>query len=76
MDKGTFIRTIILGMVWLNVLLEQNGLQPIPLLNEESVAVVIAFAVSIWTWFKNNYITAKGLKQKKVLQDEGLTTAK
>lgn len=76
MDKGTLIRTIILIIVWINVVLEQNGLQPIPVLNEEAVALGLTAIVSVWVWFKNNYITAKGQKQKEVLQDAGLTKDK
>lgn len=72
-DKGTVIRSIILALVWINVVLEQNGLNPIPVLNEEVVALALTFVVSIWTWFKNNYVTAKGQKQKEVLDQKGLT---
>lgn len=73
MDRGTLIRTISLTLVWLNVWLEKAGLNTIPVLSEEEIALGLTTIVSIWTWFKNNYITAKGKKQKEVLQREGLT---
>ncbi|HVI21356.1 MAG TPA: phage holin, partial [Bacillus sp. (in: firmicutes)] len=31
---------------------------------------------AIIAWFKNNYLTVKGKKQKEVLQKNGLTNAK
>ncbi|WP_235819837.1 phage holin [Alkalihalobacillus trypoxylicola] len=43
------------------------------MLDEESVAYGLAFIVSVWTWFKNNYVTAKGRQQKEVLVEQGLT---
>ncbi|WP_121614807.1 phage holin [Virgibacillus halodenitrificans] len=72
MDKGTVIRTIALGIAWLNALLVQYGLQPIPVLDEESIAYGLAFLTSVWTWFRNNYITATGKKQKEELQKKNL----
>lgn len=76
MDKGTLVRTILLGITWLNVVLEQNGLQPIPVLDDETVALGLAFFTSIYAWFRNNYITARGQQQKEVLKRNGLTNAK
>ena len=71
-DKGTMVRTVLLFLVWLNVLLEQMGLQPVPVLSEESVALGITFVISIWAWFKNNYITLKGKKQQTVIEKNDL----
>lgn len=73
MDNGTVVRTVSLVLVWGNVWLEKAGLNTIPFLSEEEIALGLTMIVSIWTWFKNNYITAKGKKQKEVLQKEGLT---
>lgn len=72
-DKGTIVRTISLGLVWMNVWLENAGLNGVPFLSDESIALGLTFVVSIWTWFKNNYITLRGKKQKAVLEREGLT---
>lgn len=73
MDKGTVVRTVSLIIVWINVWLEQVGLNAIPVVSEETIALGLTTIVSIWTWFKNNYITLKGKQQKDVLQRQGLT---
>ena len=73
MDKGTIIRTIALVIVWLNVWLEQTGLNTIPVFSEEAIALGLTTVVSVWTWFKNNYVTVKGKQQKQVLQQNQLT---
>ncbi|WP_227995087.1 phage holin [Oceanobacillus sp. CFH 90083] len=71
-DKGTIIRTVTLVVVWINMLLSNYGLQPIPIVSEDIIAEVLAGAVTVWTWFKNNYVTAKGNQQKQVLQKNHL----
>ncbi|AUJ24217.1 phage holin [Virgibacillus dokdonensis] len=73
MDKGTVVRTIALAIVWVNAVLVNYNLQPIPLLEEEVIAYGVTFIVSVWTWFKNNYITLRGRQQKEVLQRSNLT---
>ncbi len=73
MDKGTIIRTVALVIVWINVWLEQAGLNAIPVFSEEAIALGLTTIVSIWTWFKNNYVTWKGKQQKEVLQKNYLT---
>ncbi|GLO66118.1 phage holin [Oceanobacillus kimchii] len=73
MDKGTIIRTIALGIAWANMLLSNYGLQPIPVVSEDIIAEILAGFATVWAWFRNNYITFKGKKQKQVLQEEGLT---
>ncbi|WP_164670975.1 phage holin [Virgibacillus doumboii] len=72
MDKGTVVRTMALAITWINVVLANYGLQPIPVLDEEAISYGLAFIASVWTWFKNNYVTAKGGLQKKALQAQGL----
>ena len=72
MDKGTLIRTIILVLTWVNVWLTQNGYETIPVVGEEQVALGLASAASVWAWFKNNYVLAKGRKQREELKKKGL----
>lgn len=72
MNKGTIIRTIALFITWANVALEQAGLHAIPVLSDEEIALGITFVVSVWAWFKNNYLTAKGKKQREYLENKGL----
>lgn len=76
MDKGTLIRTIVLVLALINQFLIAAGLNPIPGTEEvwgEVISTVFTAAIAIWSWFKNNYVTAKGKKQKEVLKKEGLT---
>jgi SPP1 family holin len=76
MDKMSIVRTILLFLTLGNQVLTLTGHSPLPFDNEalaESVATVLVTTVSIWTWWKNNYISAKGLKQKEVLKENGLT---
>lgn len=76
MDKGTLIRTIVLLIALVNQLLVSFGLTPIP--GDQGVwyevaSTIFTAATATWAWFKNNYITAKGKKQKEVLKQKGLT---
>ncbi|MFD2657688.1 phage holin [Gracilibacillus thailandensis] len=73
MDKGTLVRTIALAITWINVVLANNGLQPIPVGDDETIAYVLAGIASGVAWFKNNYLTLRGRKQKEVLDRNGLT---
>ncbi|WP_152658307.1 phage holin [Oceanobacillus sp. CFH 90083] len=72
MDKGTVVRTVALVIVWINMLLSNYGLQPIPVVSEDIIAEILTGTVTVWTWFKNNYVTAKGKQQKDVLQKNQL----
>jgi SPP1 family holin len=72
MDKGTLIRTILFFVAWINTILVSKGYQALPVLSETEVALVLTFAISIYTWFRNNYITKKGKKQKEVIDKYGL----
>jgi SPP1 family holin len=67
MDRGTLVRIILFVLAWVNSLLVQKGIQPLPLISEEVVAEVIAFVVSVWTLWKNQYISKKGKIQKEIL---------
>jgi len=79
MDKGTIIRTIVLLIALLNQFLVSLGLYEILGTAEEQTALlsaVFTFVTAVVAWFKNNYITAKGKKQKEVLKINNLTNAK
>ncbi|WP_026678230.1 phage holin [Fictibacillus gelatini] len=76
MDKGTIIRTIVLAIALINQFLVSLGLYEIPGTADEQTAflsTVFTFVTAAVAWFRNNYVTAKGKKQKEVLQREGLT---
>ncbi|MCT1577941.1 phage holin [Oceanobacillus kimchii] len=73
MDKSTIIRTIALAIAWINMLLSNYGLQPIPVVSEDIIAEILAGLATVWAWFKNNYVTLKGKRQKDVLLQNNLT---
>lgn len=78
-DRGTLIRTIVLFIALVNQFLIAADLNPIPGTEElwgEVLATIFTWVAAAVAWFKNNYITAKGRKQKEVLKREGLTNAK
>ncbi len=83
LDKGTVIRTVLLLIALINQILVMFGKTPLPL-DEESVnnladVLYVAFStlfttvMTLITWFKNNYVTSKGQKQKEILKQKGLT---
>lgn len=76
MDRGTVIRTIALFITWVNLILVKYDLQAIPILDDEAISIGITLIISVWAWFKNNYVTAKGKQQKEVLKENNLTNAK
>ncbi|MNU34918.1 Phage lysis protein, holin [compost metagenome] len=75
MDKASLTRTIILALALTNQMLTAAGKSPLPI-EDETVDVAIStgftIVVSIWTWWKNNYISKKGQKQKEVLENHNL----
>lgn len=71
-DKGTVIRTIALVITWVNMILANHGFETIPAVSDETIATILAGIVTVWSWFKNNYVTYRGLKQKEELQKKGL----
>ncbi|MED1202315.1 phage holin [Heyndrickxia acidicola] len=76
MDMGSMVRTIFLAAALINQILVMNGHPPLPYSNaemESTLTWVLTSVASVWAWWKNNYISHKGRKQKVVLQREGLT---
>lgn len=76
MDRGTLIRTIVLAIALLNQILVSCGLYKIPGTAEQQTEVLstlFTLVTSVIAWFKNNYVTAKGKKQKEVLKQQNLT---
>jgi SPP1 family holin len=76
MDRGTTIRTIILVIALINQTFVSFGLNPIPGDEDtwyEVISTIFTAVTAIIAWFKNNYVTAKGVKKKEVLKQKGLT---
>ncbi|ASN69134.1 hypothetical protein 7F23_21 [uncultured Caudovirales phage] len=79
MDKGTVIRTLVLFVALINQFLVSFGLYEIPGTAEEQTALlstVFTIVMAIIAWFKNNYVTAKGKKQKELLVAHNLAKKK
>ena len=78
-DKGSAIRTIVLVIALINQFLTAFGLTTIPGTTDEQILVISTIftaASAVVAWFKNNYVTVKGIKQKEVLKKNGLTKVK
>ncbi|MGM8364320.1 phage holin [Virgibacillus sp. W0181] len=79
MDKGTVIRTVTLILALINQFFVTIGKSPLPIdseLVEQLTAMFFTATTSITAWYKNNYVTKTGLKQQKVLCENGLTKGK
>ncbi|WP_273128938.1 phage holin [Bacillus weihaiensis] len=79
MDKGTVIRSIVLFIALANQFLVSFGLYEIPGTAEEQTAflsTLFTIIMAIIAWFKNNYVTAKGKKQKELLVTHNLAKQK
>lgn len=75
MDNGTIIRTIVLIIAVVNQFLVSAGLYEIPGTAEEQtlfISTIFTTIATVVAWFKNNYVTAKGKRQKEVLKEKGL----
>ncbi len=75
LDKGTVIRTAALLLALTNQILVLAGKSPLPIDSEllnQLIAVLFTTITSVIAWFKNNYVTKTGKKQKKVLLEKGL----
>ena len=78
MDTGTKVRLILFLVAWVNQLLTYFNLEPIPLDETtaqqvyDSASVIFTIAITIWTSFKNNYVTLRGKQQREVLKKNGL----
>lgn len=82
-DKGTVIRTVLLLIAFINQTLVMFGQTALPI-SEEQVQIagdslyvagstIFTMVTAIIAWFKNNYVTEKGKKQKEILKQKGLS---
>ncbi|RKQ37304.1 phage holin [Oceanobacillus halophilus] len=79
MDRGTIIRTAALVIALTNQFLVMFGKSPLPIdseLIEQIVSSIFTVVTSLAAWFKNNYVTKNGKKQKEILEQNGLTKKK
>lgn len=79
LDKGTIIRTVLLFLALLNQFLVMFGKSPLPIdseLIEQFLSGLFTIITTLIAWFKNNYVTKTGHKQKEILLEKGLTAMK
>jgi SPP1 family holin len=72
MDKASLGRIIALIIVLVNAVLNLLGYKTIPDEFGEYITSLLLIIVSLWTAWKNNYLSKKGGLQKKALQAQGL----
>lgn len=71
-EKGTIVRTIVLGVALVNQALIIAGKNPLPFTNEEvaeGVSMVLTAGAAIWGWWKNNSFTQPAIKADIVLKE-------
>ncbi|MBG9488281.1 phage holin [Bacillus subtilis] len=82
-DKGTVIRTVLLLIALINQTMLMLGKSPVDIQEEQvnqladalysAGSIVFTIGTTLIAWFKNNYVTEKGKKQRDVLRDNNLT---
>jgi SPP1 family holin len=72
MDKASVGRVVALVFVLINAVLNLFGYQTIPTEFGEHITAVLLIVISLWTAWKNNYLSKNGGLQKKALQAQGL----
>ncbi|MGG1050128.1 phage holin [Bacillus subtilis] len=82
-DKGTVIRTVLLLIALINQTMLMLGKSPLDIQEEQvnqladalysAGSIVFTIGTTLISWFKNNYVTEKGKKQRDVLRDNNLT---
>jgi SPP1 family holin len=85
-DKGTVIRLGLLLIALINQSLIALGYPIIPISEDLFTnfidalyligSIVFTIVTAIVAWYKNNYVTKRGMKQKEVLKEKNLTNAK
>ncbi|MDP1497511.1 MULTISPECIES: phage holin [Bacillus amyloliquefaciens group] len=82
-DKGTVVRTALLLIALINQTMLMFGKSPLDI-TEGQVnhladalytvgSVIFTISTTLVAWFKNNYVTEKGHKQRTVLKQYDLT---
>jgi SPP1 family holin len=70
LDKGTVARGIVFVLAWVNSFLASKGYKTIPVLDQATVAMLIAFGVSVYTFYKHNIFGKKGKALKDAIVKE------
>ncbi|AUZ26070.1 phage holin [Bacillus cabrialesii] len=83
LDKGTVIRTVLLLVALINQTMLMLGKSPLDIQEEQvnqladalysAGSVIFTIGTTLAAWFKNNYVTEKGKKQRDLLKENNLT---
>ncbi|WP_100001479.1 phage holin [Bacillus velezensis] len=82
-DKGTVVRTVLLLIALINQTMLMFGKSPLDITEGQvnqladalytAGSVIFTISTTLVAWFKNNYLTEKGHKQRTVLKQHDLT---
>ncbi|ERH54836.1 MULTISPECIES: phage holin [Bacillus] len=82
-DKGTVVRTVLLLIALINQTMLMFDKSPLDITDAQvnqladalytAGSVIFTIITTLVTWFKNNYVTEKGHKQRAVLKQHDLT---
>ncbi|CAF1786905.1 phage holin [Bacillus subtilis] len=82
-DKGTVIRTVLLLIALINQTMLMFGKSPLDITDAQvnqladalytAGSLIFTIGTTLTAWFKNNYVTNKGHKQKAILKQNNLT---
>ncbi|UNY48489.1 holin [Bacillus phage rho14] len=82
-DKGTVVRTVLLLIALINQTMLMFGKSPLDITEGQvnqladalytAGSVIFTISTTLVAWFKNNYVTEKGHKQRTVLKQQDLT---
>ncbi|MBL3649255.1 MULTISPECIES: phage holin [Bacillus] len=81
-DKGTVIRTVLLLVAFINQTMLMFGKSPLDIREEQvnqladalysAGSLIFTIGTTVAAWFKNNYVTEKGKKQRDLLKENNL----
>ncbi|MFU1714171.1 phage holin [Bacillus amyloliquefaciens] len=82
-EKGTVVRTVLLLIALINQTMLMLGKSPLDITDAQvnqladalytAGSVIFTISTTLVAWFKNNYVTEKGHKQRAVLKQHDLT---
>ncbi|MCX2854310.1 MULTISPECIES: phage holin [Bacillus] len=82
-EKGTVVRTVLLLIALINQTMLMFGKSPLDITDAQvnqladalytAGSVIFTISTTLIAWFKNNYVTEKGHKQRNVLKQHDLT---
>ncbi|AZV48090.1 MULTISPECIES: phage holin [Bacillus] len=82
-DKGTVTRTVLLLLALINQSMLMFGKSPLDIQEEQvnqladalysAGSVIFTIGTTLAAWFKNNYVTERGKKQRDLLKENNLT---